>query len=102
MQNNTITTLTHLNKRCPETPNVGGPAVSRLLDDLGGHPGHRAADGPQTFLERGRAHARQLLGAAEIRQLGHAALRDEDVRALDIPVDDALGVQIIHACHNLQ
>lgn len=95
-------TLTHFNDRGTKAPNVGGPSVPRLLDDLGRHPGHRAADRLHALLDGPRAHARQLLGAAEVCQLGHARVGYEDVRSLDVSVYDALAVQVLHSRQNLE
>jgi hypothetical protein len=85
---------THLDNSGANTPDVRRPARPGLLDNLWGHPRHGPPDGPHALLDGGGAHAGQLLRAPEVRQLGDAGVADQDVRALDVPVNYPFAVQI--------
>ena len=44
--------------------------------------------------ESARTRADELAGNAKVTKLDYALAREEDVRGLDVPVDDFLGVQV--------
>ena len=44
--------------------------------------------------ESARTRADELAGNAEVTKLDYALAREEDVRGLDVPVDDFLGMQV--------
>jgi hypothetical protein len=48
-----------------------------------------------------RTRADQLAGNAKVTEFDYALAREEDVRGLDVPVDDLLGVQVRQALQDL-
>ena len=93
----------HLNNRGPDRPDIRRVGyVSTLLDDLRCHPWHRARDSPQRVLERVGLDAVQLLGAPEVRELGHPAVRDQHVGTFHVPVHDAHAVEVVDPQHDLR
>eukprot|EP00968_Pinguiococcus_pyrenoidosus_P015515 scaffold1435_cov267-Pinguiococcus_pyrenoidosus.AAC.39 len=80
-----------------QCPDVGGNAVVLGAGaDLGGHEGRRA--GGISHLAGGRTHD---LGDAEVGDLDDVVLGYQQVLRLDVPVDDALVVEILEALHHL-
>ena len=100
----------------------GGPAGEHLVEDdtqrkqvgpcvellaarlLGRHVG----DGPHDRARRGDVHRRRGVrcrrlgpGQTEVQQLGRAAIGDEDVRRLDVPMEDACAVRGVQAVGQL-
>mmetsp|Transcript_861 Transcript_861/g.2151 ORF Transcript_861/g.2151 Transcript_861/m.2151 type:complete len:243 (-) Transcript_861:129-857(-) len=87
---------THLNDHAAKAPKVSGAAVPGMGEHLGGHPGDRAAHGV-------RQRVIGALGAAEVGELHGITIADEDVAALDVPVNDrgVRAVQILQAFQDL-
>jgi hypothetical protein len=79
---------------------VGWPDVS--TDNARGTQGnysHRHVFGRPS--ESARTRADQLAGNAKVTKFDYALAREEDVRGLDVPVDDFLGVQVRQALQDL-
>ena len=51
--------------------------------------------------ESARTRADELAGNAEVTKLDYALAREEDIRGLDVPVDDFLRVQVRQALQDL-
>ena len=81
-------TLRHLDGRDPEGPHVCPSIVLAVAHDLGRHP-VRGAD-HRHALRRRRI---QLQGDAQVGEL-HDAVAEQQVGALDIPMDDALALRV--------
>ena len=111
----------HLNDAAAQTPHVGGFAGAFAPDHFRGHPvwaafdftvwrgqHHAARAAPLTttlhvlrVAHHRDTHRLELGRGAEVGQF-HDALRvDEDVRALQVPVQDVLLVQILETVHDL-
>lgn len=89
----------HLDDGAAVGPDVGGGAVAAesLVDDLGGHVLERAREGVRAGVEAGEA-----LAGAEVGYLADAGVGvDEDVVALDVPVDDELAVEVAESVDDL-
>mmetsp|Transcript_2475 Transcript_2475/g.9079 ORF Transcript_2475/g.9079 Transcript_2475/m.9079 type:complete len:254 (-) Transcript_2475:1245-2006(-) len=81
-----------LQKGDPQRPKVGRVGVRRVVDPLRRHVRHSAAEGGRLA-----EAVRDGLAYAEVRELDVPIRRDQDVRGLDVPVDDALGVHVVEA-----
>ena len=91
-------TREHLDDQTPQGPDIRFPRIGRLLDDFRGHPEDGTLQGGTVDVaalgrveEGGRFDA---LGDAEVGDLDLAFDVDEDVGALDVPVDDIAAVEI--------
>ena len=91
----------HLVEHDAEREQVGARVELPAARLLGRHVRHRAQRRPRhrhSLAMRGLVRRRRLgpldqLRQAEVEHLGLAARRHEDVRRLDVAVDDALGVR---------
>ena len=106
----------HLVKHGAKGEKIGASVQFLAAHLLRRHVGHRAHGGPGVVTSsfsckrekvslsghrRGWPTGAQDLGEAKIEDLGLAALGDEDVRRLDVAVDDALGVSGIERVSDL-
>jgi hypothetical protein len=81
-------------KDCPQCIDIDGRAdpVAVPAGLLRGHVARRAQDGAAFRPTSGNRRPRilvQLLGQAKVADLGRAVLRQQDVRWLEVPVDEA-------------
>ncbi len=83
----------HLVEDDAERPDVGARVEILAPGLLRRHVG----DGPDRRLALGQRGAAPELGQPEVHDLGLAPVRDHDVGALDVPVDDALAVGLAQA-----
>ncbi len=91
----------HLIEHQPEREKIGAGVelfAARLLrrhvvDRAEGHAGHRQDVARDPRLGRGIRRFLAELRDTEVEQLGLPSFRDEDVRRLDVSVNDALGVR---------
>lgn len=88
--------LQQLNNRAADAPDIRGRSGPRELNYLGGHPVRRTHN-----LSLLVGSSKRAGGDAKVGQLDSAIFRRQDVRALDIPVDDTLVVEILKALENL-
>jgi hypothetical protein len=84
-------------------PRVGGPALGLLGRHVGWSPDDRTSLGePESLsLVAGRGAVGALFRESEIKQLDHPILGDEDVRRLEVAMDDALEVRRLERRCNL-
>ena len=107
----------HFNNETAKTPNIRLARVRGLLDNLGGHPEYRALQRRTVALGQGYTHqhisdeyprelklARTILNLfrdAKVRKLDPALIVDEDVRTLDVTVDDRLPMEVLQTAQDL-
>ena len=99
----------HFVEHDTETEDVAASIERFAAHLLGGHVGHRAHDGAgsayQRFCRRlGVDHVRRLdyFCQTEIHHFGLPARRDDDVRGLDVAVDDSTCVRFCERVSHLR
>ena len=89
----------HLVQDDAKCPNVASRVGHPSLQHFGGHVGQRARNaGGIAGLGLRAGHRRRLQcahGNAEIENLGAPVRRDHDVRALEVPVHDAVSMGVL-------
>ena len=73
--------------------------ANRAKEFVGGYIAHRHVFGRPR--ESARARTYELAGNAKVAKLDYALPREQDVRGLDISVDNLLGMQIREALQDL-
>jgi hypothetical protein len=107
----------HFDNETAKTPNICLARVRGLLDNLGGHPEYRALQRRTMALGQGYAQQRisdeysrevrlartifDLFRDAKIGKLDTAFVVDEDVRTLDVTVDDRLPMEVLQSAQDL-
>ncbi len=85
-------------RRALHGPDVALSPVSAIGQHFRGHEVRRALDGGGLLR---LVEGRQLRAGTKVRQLHGAQVVHQDVAALDVPVDDAVAVQVLQAVQDL-
>lgn len=107
----------HFDNKATKTPNIRLARVRGLLDNLRGHPEYRALQRWSVVLGQGYAHqhisdehprdvkrARTVFDFfrdAKVGKFDPTLVINEDVRTLDVTVDDRLPMEVLQAAQNL-
>jgi len=91
----------HLDDQAPDAPYIGLLRVRDLLDDLGGHPIDRTLQRRTMQAIPWHEIVLQFFRDAKVRNLDTALVVHQDVRSLDVAMDDASLVDVVQSFQDL-